>query len=334
MSAIDPALVPGFSSEIPTFGSPGGGGLGTGGSALQFGGADAISLAPNYAGVAIPNQGGGPYGGGLYGGPSSGSTGLGNFGSMLNGIMCALQNALSSLGSLFGGGPGTSQPAPVGGSMPQTMFSNATASSVGDPHDAFSGTTASGTSVDSHWDSMRGHANLLDSNSFAGGYRVATTGTAPQANGVAYNGCATVTTDGGATSVSLNANGSYAVCENGQNVTLTTGQAVSLDGGETVTRNADGSLSIADSNGTGGSITTTLKTDGSGGVDVNASASNVDLGGYLVNRTDERLNPPPVQPWMTAGSAMPMNSFGIFTSQLGGANGSANDVAQLLQGEV
>jgi hypothetical protein len=329
MSAIDPALVPGFSSEIPTFGAPSGGGFGAGFTAPQFGAADAISLAPNYPGTSFPSQGGG-----LYGGPSSGSTGLGNFGSMMNGIMCALQNALSSLGSLFGGGSASPQPGPVAGSLPQTMFSNATASSVGDPHDAFNGTTAAGTGVDSHWDSMQGHQNLLDSNSFAGGYRVSTTGTTPQANGVAYNGCATVTTDGGATSVSLNANGSYAVSENGQNVTLATGQAVSLDGGETVTRNADGSLAIADSNGRGGSITTTLKTDGSGGVDVNASASNVDLGGYLVNHTDESFDPQGAQPWMTAASGMRANPFGTFTSQLGAANGSANEVAQLLQGEV
>jgi hypothetical protein len=329
MSAIDPALVPGFSSETPTFGPPAGGGFGAGGMEPQFGGADAISLAPNYPGAALANQGGG-----LYGGSSSGSTGLGNFGSMMNGIMSALQNALCQLGSLFGGGSASPQPAPVAGSMPQTLFSNATASSVGDPHDAFNGTTATGTAVNSHWDNMQGHANLLDSNSFAGGYRVSTGGTTPQANGVAYNGCATVTTDGGATSVTLNANGSYAVSENGQNVTLPTGQAVSLDGGETVTRNADGSLSIADGNGRGGSITTTLTTDGSGGVDINASASNVDLGGYLVNHTDAGLEPPHPQPWLTAASGMQANPFGTFTSQLGAANGSSNDVAQLLQGDA
>jgi hypothetical protein len=37
---------------------------------------------------------------------------------------------------------------------------------------------------------------------------------------------------------------------------------------------------------------------------------------------------------MTAASGMQANPFGTFTSQLGGANGSANDVAQLLEGDA
>jgi len=40
------------------------------------------------------------------------------------------------------------------------------------------------------------------------------------------------------------------------------------------------------------------------------------------------------QPWLTAASGMQANPFGTFTSQLGAANGSSNDVAQLLQGDA
>jgi hypothetical protein len=69
-----------------------------------------------------------------------------------------------------------------------------------------------------------------------------------------------------------------------RNVQLQQGQAVSLGGGESVTLNADGSLTVADTNANGGSIQTSLKADGAGGVDVTNQASDVDLGGYLVNR--------------------------------------------------
>jgi hypothetical protein len=241
----------------------------------------------------------------------------------MNGFMSMLSNALNSLASMLGGGTPTPTPAQ------QTYFSNASASSVGDPHDAFDGTTGQGTSLNAKWNSMQGHQNLLDSDSFAGGYRVSTTTTPPAANGVTYNATATVATNCGATDVTMNANGSYAVTENGQNVTLTEGRATSLGANESVTLNADGSLAIAETNAQGGSVTTTLKSNGAG-VDVNASASNVDLGGYLVRQTDQGATPVAGTPFPPYGNGFVGSPFGTFTNQLGASNSSLTDVQQLL----
>lgn len=47
----------------------------------------------------------------------------------------------------------------------------------------------------------------------------------------------------------------------------------------------------ASSSGRGGSIETTLRHNGAGGVDVENEASRVDLGGYLVDRTNRDANP-------------------------------------------
>jgi len=224
------------------------------------------------------------------------------------------------------------------------MYANATASSLGDPHDAFSGTTAQGQNVSQHWDDMNAHHDLLSSDSFAGGYRISTTATAPNASGVTYNASATIATDGGATAVTMNANGSYSVTENGQNVTLQQGTAVPVDATESVTLNADGSLTVADANATGGTLTTTLKSNGDGGVDVNAHAANLDLGGYLADRSTIVTGPvrrqgdapltdatTPSQALASEGLAMP---FGTFTSQYGSGESSFTDVASLLQQDV
>jgi hypothetical protein len=177
----------------------------------------------------------------------------------------------------------------------EQYFSKATASSWGDPHDTFDGTNAAGKSVNESWDNMHGHADLLDSSSFAGGFRVSTQTTQPNAQGVTMNQCASVTTNSGNTVVSLDANGQAQITSYGNPITLQAGQTAQLGNGESVTQNADGSLTVNDTNATGGEVSTTLKTNGNGGVDVNAQASGVRLGGYLVSQNDdqppERVSP-------------------------------------------
>jgi len=269
-----------------------------------------------------------PYSGGDAGGASGGTGGL------LGTVIGLLSGLMNQLGSLVGSGGGTSSGActssgcggaQFGGGQ---FFQNASASSMGDPHDAFSGTSAGGSTSGSKWDDMHGHGDLLSSGSFAGGYQVSTTATAPNANGVTYNGSATVTTARGATSVSMNGEGSYAVTSYGRNVPLQQGQAVSLGGGESVTLNADGSLTVADTNASGGSIQTTLKADGAGGVDVTNSASDVDLGGYLVNRGQGQApgqagyGASPGLPYLPVSGA-PVPYSGPWSATSGGSTSSA-----------
>jgi len=231
--------------------------------------------------------------------PNSGSSSSGNF---FQSILQNLNNAISQLtaylsnqtstngtstGSTAGAGYTNS---PTQTQQPENYFTSATGSSTGDPHDAFHGTTGNGASVNDKWDSMQGHGDLLDSNSFWGGYQVSTTTTAPNAQGITYNSSATVATNDGNTSVTMNQGGAYTVTENGQNVTLVQGQATQIGHGESVTLDADNSLTITDTNPQGGTVTTTLSNNGHG-VDVNASGSNVDLGGYLVNKTEDAADP-------------------------------------------
>ena len=132
---------------------------------------------------------------------------------------------------------------------------------------------------------MRGHNQLISSDSIPGGFNVATQATAPQANGVTYNQSATITANHGNTIATMGQNGAYSVVDRGQAVSLTPGQTTTLGRGETVTLNTNGSLSFGVSNGQGGSINTTLSYNGNG-VDVNATANNVNLGGYLADRQD------------------------------------------------
>jgi hypothetical protein len=348
MSIVNNALVGGFpAAENGAYQPANGAQFGASMPAAAAGDVVAAPWAPLPGG---PPQGGGPWGGNPYGGnpygnnpyggPSSGSTGLGGFGGIMNAFMNMLSNMLNSLGCMFGGSgsPGSTTGTPIAGSLPQTYFTNASGSSVGDPHDAFNGTTAQGTNVGDAWNSMEGHADLLNSDSFNGGYRVSTTSTAPGANGVTYNATATVATDNGATNVTMNANGAYTVTENGQNVTLTQGQAVPLDAGETATLNADGSLTIADTNANGGTIDTTLSSNGNG-VDVKVSASNVDLGGYLVGHTNvaDGGSPSPVifpnQAMANGAFSNPAyaNALGTQTSQASGAGASLGELMQLVQ---
>jgi len=201
---------------------------------------------------------------------SSSATGAsGGVNGLLSQIMALLQQLLSALG-----GQGTTA---------QPFFNTAQGSSTGDPHLAFDGTTATGTQQ-SQFDNMNDEPDLLDSNSFRGGYQVGTSVTAPGANGVTWNKQAAVTTNFGRTQVSLDNQGQATVLRNGKSLNLTAGQSMRLGRGEMVTRNNDGSLVISDDNGSGGKITTTLRDDGQG-VDVSVDAQAVTLGGDLVRRT-------------------------------------------------
>lgn len=173
----------------------------------------------------------------------------------------------------------------------QQYFTSANASSTGDPHLSFTGTGVGGSGAQAHYDSMTGHSDLLDSASFAGGYRISTSVTQPGANGVTYNQQATVSTGFGSTQVSLDRSGNATIVRNGQTTALANGQSFDLGNGEVVTRNADGSVAIRDDNGLGGTITTTLSENGQG-VDVNVQANNVDLGGDLLNQPPQQIGRP------------------------------------------
>lgn len=227
--------------------------------------------------------------GGLFNAPWGSQASLGGIVSQLLDVIQQLVSMLSGT-SLFGSMFGGSQPAP------QTFYQHATGSSTGDPHLGFSGTDGNGRTQSARFDSMTGHGDLLDSDSFPGGYQLSTSVTQPGANGVTYNQEATISTGFGQTQVSLDRNGNARILQNGETISLANGQSVDLGGGETVTRNADGSVVVRDENALGGSIATTLSRNGEG-VDVNTQASNVDLGGDLLNQ------PPQMRPMQTIGVA-------------------------------
>jgi hypothetical protein len=200
--------------------------------------------------------------------PSSAGAG-GTVNSMLSQIMNLLQQLLSALGGQ--------------GNTAQPLFSSAQASSTGDPHLAFDGTTGAGTQQ-SRFDSMNDQPDLLDSDSFQGGFQIGTSVTPPGANGVTWNRQAAVTTNFGRTQVSLDNQGQATVLRNGKSLSLAAGQSMQLGRSESVARNTDGSLVISDDNGSGGYVTTTLRGNGPG-VDVSVDAHAVTLGGDLVRRT-------------------------------------------------
>jgi hypothetical protein len=154
----------------------------------------------------------------------------------------------------------------------EQYYASASGGSVGDPHLSFNGST---------WNDMHSEPDLLHSDSIHGGYQLSTQTTTPNASGVTYNQSATVTSHNGATAVTLNNNGNATITQDGLTSNLSPGQTVNL-GNETVTQNQDGSLQITNTNQNGGQITTTMRQNGNG-VDVNVSASNVDLGGAMVN---------------------------------------------------
>lgn len=192
----------------------------------------------------------------------------------ISGIISQLMNIIQQLLSLFG---------MSGASGAQTYFQNATGSSSGDPHLRFTGMTGAGAQQQCAFDSMTGHPDLLESDSFAGGFQISTAVTQPASNGVTFNERATISTDFGHTAVSLDNEGNASITQNGQSVPLQDGASYDVGNGETVFRNADGSVGVRDDNGLGGTITTILRQNGQG-VDVDTQAANVDLSGDLVNQ--------------------------------------------------
>ncbi len=197
------------------------------------------------------------------------------------GIISELLGVVAQLLSMFG----------LGGTSTQAYFKNANGASTGDPHLSFDGTNVSGANEQARFDSMIGHSDLLDSDSFAGGYQISTSVTQPAANGVTYNQQATISTGFGQTQVSLDNAGNATIVQNGQTTALADGESVDLGQGEAVTRAADGSVAVSDDNGFGGTITTTLSESGQG-VNVNAQANDVDLGGDLLGGNQPQPSSP------------------------------------------
>ena len=194
---------------------------------------------------------------------------LGAGSNLISGLLGIVQQLVSMLGL----GEQTS--------TPQEYFRSAGASSTGDPHLAFNGTDGAGNAENAKFDSMTGHADLLHSSSFAGGFGISTHVTQPGANGVTYNRDATITTNFGGTAVELDNAGNASIRQNGRTQNLAAGQNCDLGNGETVSRLQDGSLTIVDRNALGGNVTTRLTENGAG-VDVNVQAQSVDLGGDLL----------------------------------------------------
>jgi hypothetical protein len=193
---------------------------------------------------------------------------------------------------------------PSGGNCPpygnERFFQNASGSSEGDPHLSFNG---------AKWNNMTSQPDLLNSNSFAGGFRVSTQVTPPNAKGVTWNQAATVTLDNGATSVSMNDNGQASVTNDGRSVSIARGQTLQLGNGESVTYQQNGALRVTAQNQYGGRIETTLTPDGKG-VNVDVTAHDVDLGGTLVNGYEDRhhggLTGPIPGPVPVSGPPIPM----------------------------
>ncbi|HTW85390.1 MAG TPA: hypothetical protein VMD91_15065 [Candidatus Sulfotelmatobacter sp.] len=234
---------------------------------------------------------------------------LANLSSLLTSLVSALQQLLGSLGASGGGGYGNGNGYGAGngyggtgygngfgnggssygyagfGGEPRFAglsepFSEVTISSTGDPHLAETGTLVGGQAVNQRYDSMSAQPDLVSSN-LAGGYRVSTTVTTPNAHGVTWNQTASVSADHGRDLVTMDDDGSFTVSEEGRALALQRGQTLTLGGGETVTENTDGSLVVNAANGRGGTVATTLQASG-GGVNVTTTAHNVQLGGAVV----------------------------------------------------
>lgn len=169
----------------------------------------------------------------------------------------------------------------------ERFFQHASGASTGDPHLTFNG---------AHWDSMTSHSDLLHSDSIPGGYQLSTEVTQPNANGVTLNRQATITTNNGDTTISLDNTGNASITDGDRTITLNPGTTIDLSNGERITRTQDGALQIQSTNDTGGTITTNLKAQ-NGGVDITIDANNVDLAGDLT--TQQAPIPTPFQPLAT-----------------------------------
>jgi hypothetical protein len=168
------------------------------------------------------------------------------------------------------------------GCNPERYFANATGSSDGDPHLSFNG---------ARWNDMASQPNLVNSDSFPGGFRVSTRVTPPNGKGVTWNQSATVSLNNGATAITMNNDGQASITNYGRQISIGHGQTLQLGDGESVACEQDGALRIIAQNGAGGGIETTLSPQGSG-VNVDLTAHRVDLGGALVNGPGSSPVPP------------------------------------------
>ncbi len=139
---------------------------------------------------------------------------------------------------------------------------------------------------------MASQPDLLNSDSFAGGYQISTQATAPNSKGVTRNQSATVSLNNGATTIEMNNQGQPSITNDGQQISIARGQTIQLGAGESVTYEQNGSLRVCAQNGQGGRIDTTLTPHGDG-VNVDVTAHDVDLGGALVNGFERRGDPDP-----------------------------------------
>ncbi len=207
-------------------------------------------------------------------------------------LMGILQQLMQVLQSLMGYGCN-------GGCSPnanERYFQNATGSSDGDPHLSFNG---------AKWNNMTSEPNLLDSNSFPGGFRLSTQVTPPSAKGVTWNQSATVSLNDGATRISMNDNGEASITNYGQSVSIAPGQTLQLGDGESIIYEQNGSLRVTAQNNFGGRIESTLTPHGKG-VNVDVAASGVDLGGALVKGYEQlQPSPPPIQGTITGAGPSP-----------------------------
>lgn len=162
-----------------------------------------------------------------------------------------------------------------------TPFQSVNASSVGDPHNSVNGATRNGNTVNSHWDDMQSHSNLLSAPSVAGGLRFSSQVGSPNAQGKTMNQSVTATANHGRTAITFNANGAATVTQGNLTNTMVPNETLSLGQGLSVTDQGS-SLVIHAQNTSGSMLDTTLSDNGQGGVDMNAQGRNIPLGGYLI----------------------------------------------------
>ncbi len=233
-------------------------------------GSGTASAGDNISRFAPPWSNDGSVTAGYGGGYANAGSWQGLFGP----LMGVLQQLMQMLGSLMGYGCTGSSGSP---GCPQygneRFFQNANGASSGDPHLSFNG---------AHWNNMSSQPDLLNSDSFAGGFRISTQVTPADGKGVTWNQSATVSMNGGATTVSMNDRGDASITSYGQQLSIAKGQTLQLGNGESVTYEQNGSLQVSAQNGFGGRIETTLTPQGKG-VNVDVTAHDVDLGGALVN---------------------------------------------------
>jgi hypothetical protein len=251
------------------------------------------------AGATGAYDGGNGYGSGNGSGYGNGS---GNTqGSLLGMLGSLLQQLGSYLSQLTGGGnsPNGGYGSGYGGNAgPSQYAQNVTLSSTGDPHLAETGSIANGgtsSSVNAHFDSMTSHTDLVSTNDVRGGYQVSTSVTAPNEKGVTYNQSATVTTANGNDAVTMTNGGNVSITQFGQTMSLAAGQSMQLTSGATVSRAANGSVTISESNANGGSISTTLTQNGPG-VDVTTNAQGLRIGGDIVSGSTNAAQSTPTVP--------------------------------------